>query len=121
MPFLIFENDPFVRSDICEALAEEFAGHLIAGYENVQAAWSETVSAEDCYVVILSLPSAALTSAKELVSAALPKAKLLVIGDDESVVAEHGGNYAYLQKPFSSLTLLASVRTLLGDRPEDRS
>lgn len=121
MPFLVFEQDPLVRADICETLAEEFADQVIAGFETIKSAWMDTILADDRCVVILSGPAASVMSGLEAVGKALPKAKFLVIGDDEVTAEQNKNRYAYLQKPFSSITLLASIKTVLCDPPEDRS
>ena len=121
MPFLVFEQDPLVRADICETLAEEFADQLIAGFENIKSAWADAVLSDDSYVVVLSGPAAVVMSALEAVGKALPRAKFLIIGDDESAEERADLRYTYLQRPFSSTTLLASIRTVLSDQREDHS
>lgn len=118
MPFIVVEGDPFVRADISEALAEEFPSEDVAMLESVKELDGHRTRPSADTVLIVS------TNEQETLPA-LPdpfgKSRTVFIVDHSELLIPAPDNQTYLQRPFSSATLIAAVRTVLSDPPEGRS
>lgn len=120
MCYLVYEQDPFVRADICEALSTEFAGKDVVGYETLEGL-KEGLSVHldrlsECSVVFAT----SVTDAKAEYAwlGTLPLVgRLVVVTDDMPEEQPWGQEAVYLLKPFSAQGLIATIRGGLSDQP----
>lgn len=118
MSFIVYEEDPFVRADICETLVDAFQGTSIVVAETVDGLRDLAITLTEPFVGVVSLPAG---QAIEPYIDALSKGiagQMVVIGDIPQQVAER---MAYVPRPFSSDALVAAVRSALGDLPGSRT
>lgn len=109
MPFIVVEEDPFVRADICEALAEEFPVEDVAVFENADQLLAQNKSFGGDSILIFSTDrSGGLPSMPEPFS----DMRTVFIVDHTDLLVPAPDRKTYLQRPFSSATLVAAIRTV---------
>lgn len=120
MYYLVYEQDPFVRADICEALSAEFEGQEVAEYETL-VAFEEGLTAHSHRLSQLSVIFVISTdeSEEELQClAGIPTVgRLVIVTDEEQNDIPENRDAIYLSKPFSAHGLIAAIRDGLSDRP----
>ena len=115
MPFLVFEPDALVRNDICETLAAEFQGDLIAIADTLDAIRDLAGTVTSPLVAVLSLPGDATQKFLEQFDNLAASNLFIVIGDDASELGQLRDRIVFLQRPFSSTTLVGSIRAALDN------
>ena len=115
MRFLVYEQDPLVRTDIIETLKDAFCGviHMIEDLRDFARCIEQQVTPS---VVILSVSGQdALDSSSETLSFA-ERTGLVIICDD--IPAENGNRPAaqFVPRPFNSTTLVSAVRNALSSQ-----
>ena len=115
MPFLVYENDPLVRNDICETLALEFEGEPIAVAETIENLRGLALSLTPPAVAVLALPPDVVTGALGQLDQLAQGIKVVVIGEAPSISDEEASHpFLYLNRPFSSSGLTASIKSALA-------
>ncbi|OAN67781.1 hypothetical protein A8B82_06080 [Sulfitobacter sp. EhC04] len=120
MYYLVYERDPFVRADICEALAAEFPGKPVVECDTLEsleqgfAAYSDRLQ-QVCVAFAIS----AEDSEQELdwLSRMAPTGRLVILADEKPADFPGSCDTVYLFKPFSTHGLIAAIRDGLSDQP----
>ena len=114
MPFLIYEKDPFVRNDIYETLEAEFADQTIVIVETFDGLQDMAMTLAAPTVAVLAVSGEAVERALAQLEQVLTSIKCVIIGDDPVDHALREEKIVFLQRPFSSGTLVESVRSALS-------
>lgn len=121
VPFIVFEQDPFVRADICEALLEEFSDQTVALAETIEGVAETYFGLAAPVVAILSLSSDLVQTHLDQLSRMMPDVSFVVIGDAAPESSESGAAFFYLPRPFSSDSLIAIVKSATAGLLSDQS
>lgn len=116
MSFIVLEQDPFVRADICETLAEAFSGQSVAVAESMDGITDLAFGWSGPFVAVLSMSSDLEERALGQLKDTMPNASFVVIADTVPDEVLNGTGFVYLPRPFSSDSLISAVRTAISDR-----
>ncbi|WP_156874825.1 hypothetical protein [Sulfitobacter alexandrii] len=124
MVYLIYEQDPFVRADICEALSAEFPDKTIVETESLESLekglsdFSHRLA--DVNVVFVTSTDNAVEDSR-FIAEMPPIGRLVLVADERIVDTQANPNPVYISKPFSTHGLMAAIRDGRSDRPASPS
>ena len=119
MSFLVFEQDPLVRKDICETLEAEFAGQTIVIVETLAGLEDMALALSGPTVAVLAKPSGIAEISLGKINNMSPGIRCVIIGDRPAGDDRTDDGCVYLQRPFSSGSLIGSVRVAMSDLSVD--
>tara|TARA_R110002110_G_scaffold13596_12_gene64809 strand:- start:15 stop:377 length:363 start_codon:yes stop_codon:yes gene_type:complete len=110
MSFLVYEQDPFVCVDICEALLAEFPRADISVAQSLDALKRKLEEGGERLTVILALSAEDCAAAREVVSSFSNSAKWVIVGNEAPSGFDLATKLPFVQKPFSSQGLISAIR-----------
>ncbi len=119
MPFLVYEPDPFIRADICEIVALEFQGQAVAIAESIESIGEMASGLGGPLIAILSVPASVVPTATRALQTGLKEVKTVIIGADNIDLSAIPEGVSFLQRPFSTESLLISIRNAFSDLQRD--
>ncbi len=120
MNFLVYEQEPLVRDDIVETIKTAFSGvvHFINQLDELK----DNVHLQNHQtIIILSVSGRDIHRSKQDVISYAGDAHLVVICDDPPVDSTSCGSAHFVQRPFTSQTLLVAIKTALSYPLKDPS
>ncbi|GLT08687.1 hypothetical protein ACFQFQ_01240 [Sulfitobacter porphyrae] len=119
MFYLVYERDPFVRVDICEALVGEFEGKPVVECDTLEsleqglAVYSDRLQ-QTCVAFAVSAEES--EAELEWLSRMAPVGRLVILADEMPPDFPRRCEAVYLSKPFSTHGLIAAIRDGLSDQ-----
>lgn len=110
MSFLVYEQDPFVCSDICETLASDFPGQSVVVIENFDALVEYFALGADQPLFLLSLSGAEISQIDKNHPGLLRQDRAVIIAHEKPSDESGLSSTPFLQKPFNTDRLVAVIR-----------
>lgn len=109
MSFLVYEQDPFVCSDICETLASDFPDMSVTVIESFGALVEHLRKGIDHCLFVLSLSGAEISRIEAELAGRLRRDGAVLIAHEKPVDASNLSSIPFLQKPFNTDRLVAVI------------
>ena len=110
MIFLVYEQDPFVCTDICESLLAAFPEREVLAVQTLDALQDRVARNNDPKTVIMALSSEEMAVAKQIASSICDATRFVIVAAERPVLYDNLDHASFVQKPFSSQGLISVIR-----------
>ncbi|QFT58143.1 hypothetical protein FIU94_04845 [Sulfitobacter sp. THAF37] len=119
MHYLVYEPDPFVRADICEALWSESAAETVIECESLAALRKNLLDANQMseLTVVFATSTENRKEDAEFLMQMSSVGRLVIIGEERFEGTDATRDAVYLSKPFSAHGLIAATLGGQSDQP----
>lgn len=119
MPFIVYEQDTLVQADIFETLSTAFEDviHLLPSLDQAADAAAQLGQSA---VIVLSVASSEKGAVQKALSSALTTHPVVLVSTSPLENTPSDRRFAFVNRPFTSESLVQAVNDVLSDLPPSR-